>query len=469
MGKIFKNPTLFFLLIIFILGAALRFYRLSEMTPFDFDQEYAANFAYRVINDYPIQLIGQGLSFEGLFLGPLYFYYLTPFYILTNLHPIGGAIGSVFLGLITIGVYFFTVKEIFGVRAGLVAAFFRAVLFSFIASDWAVTPAYSSDVIVVLTWLHFYKIWQGRLYFLPSLGLLFGFYTSFHPILLPFFLVFIALIFLRLGFFIQKKLFKPKYILLSFVAFIIPILPLLMFEYLRNFFDMKNLLVFKPASGTNIVTIETFFHYLRVVFTEPYHYLTSTLIPLESVLTTILIIVVILAVRGTGFWKDSFHKIMLPVSFVTFLLVFLRFPLRVPEYYFLGLYVLTIIYLAATISLLLKKRLLPIFILVIFIILSVNFYYLNQSWNNPKKITLYHKDQIVQKILETQGENQEFFVSFITELGWKNGYDYLFKYYKRLPQTKEAKPPIYTIVVPAKLVKDDLDFKSGDIGLILPK
>jgi len=37
-----------------------------------------------------------------LFVGPWYFYFLVPFYALSGLHPLGGAIGSVVLGLITI-------------------------------------------------------------------------------------------------------------------------------------------------------------------------------------------------------------------------------------------------------------------------------------------------------------------------------------------------------------------------------
>ena len=44
-----------------ILAAFLRFYRLPEMAPFDFDQEYAANFAVQV-KEYPIRLIGQLLT-----------------------------------------------------------------------------------------------------------------------------------------------------------------------------------------------------------------------------------------------------------------------------------------------------------------------------------------------------------------------------------------------------------------------
>ena len=74
--KIFKNNFLLFLIL--IMAVILRFYRLSEMASLDFDQEYASNFAYRVLREFPIQMIGQGLSVQGLFMGPWYFYFLVP-------------------------------------------------------------------------------------------------------------------------------------------------------------------------------------------------------------------------------------------------------------------------------------------------------------------------------------------------------------------------------------------------------
>mgnify|MGYP001585352127 CR=1 FL=1 len=131
-----SNKKVYLLLtLILLLGAIVRFYRLPEMASFDFDQEYASNFAYAVLKEYPIQLIGQGLSVQGLFMGPLYFYYLVPFYALTNLHPIGSFIGSVILGLITILVYFWVAKKMFGETAALTIGFFRTILFSFVGTE----------------------------------------------------------------------------------------------------------------------------------------------------------------------------------------------------------------------------------------------------------------------------------------------------------------------------------------------
>lgn len=139
------------LFIILVVSAILRFYKLPEMVNFDFDQEYASNFAYAVLKEYPIQLIGQGLSIQGLFMGPLYFYYLVPFYALTNLHPIGGYIGSVILGLLTIFVYFWVGKKMFGTEAGLIAAFLRGLLFSVFGGTISGSKNYLNTFLEYLT------------------------------------------------------------------------------------------------------------------------------------------------------------------------------------------------------------------------------------------------------------------------------------------------------------------------------
>ena len=48
------------------------------------------------------------------------------------------------------------------------------------------------------------------------------------------------------------------------------------------------------------------------------------------------------------------------------------------------------------------------------------------------------------------------------------GFDYWFKLYDCVPQDKEPKETVYTIVIPKSLSLDGLNLESGDIGLILP-
>lgn len=459
-----NRSMLLSLLLIISIGAMLRFYKLADMSQFEFDQEYAANFAYTVIKDYPIQLIGQGLSVQGLFMGPLYFYYLVPFYALFNLHPIGGAVGSVILGLFTILIYFWVGKNLFGVKTGLTLAFLRAALLSYLGVDWLVTPAFSSDLTVLLTWFCFYKYWYGQTKYIIPIFFLFGLYTSFHPILFPFYFVFLMII-------IIKRIFpKIKEFLIALVAGIIPLLPLIKFEIDHSFLEVKLLFKF---SSEHIVRetkdLNSLFNFLKVEVTGPLSILlsdygSSWLIPTSII---ILIIMVFIALLRIAFWTKSFHLIMLITTFVIFTLYYFLLPTHVPEYYFMPVTTLLFIYIVATANLLLNLKYKFLFYLAYIFIFIWNFNYLKSSWSSTSLKNLSQKDTIVREIISRQPENSQFFVSYIMPFGANTGYAYLFKVYNRVP-AKDVIQPLYNIVYPSSIVVDDIDFHSGSIGLLYP-
>lgn len=449
-------------LVILALATFLRFYRLPEMASFDFDQEYAANFAYSVLKEYPIQLIGQGLSVEGLFMGPLYFYYLVPFFFFSNLHPLGGFVGSAILGTITVAAYFFVGKSLFGVKAGLIAVFIRAVIFTELLHDWAMTPAYSSELLVLLTWWIFYKYWEGEVKYLPLLGLIFGLYTSIHPILFPFYLVFLALLL------IKRKLPNFKTLALSFTTFIIPLLPLIIFEFFHQFWEVRTLIsFFNGASGGGLHYPSLYFKFNIAEFQR---ILSFHFIPAPTFLIIFLFIFLLLVIQKPGFWKNKFHSTLPLITYFIFLIYYALFPKKIPEYYFLALTSLAIFYTGATLSLLKKSKIsLIILTLILVNITYVNFQQIWERWNNSSLITLANKDFIVKEILKNQPKDQEFFVSYIKYPGWNTGFDYLFKLYGQIPQTREASPPVYSIVIPKFLSPGNLKAISGNIGLILPE
>jgi len=457
--QIMRYKLLFFLII--ILAIFLRFYRLPEMAPFDFDQEYAANFAYSVLKTFPVQLIGQGLSVEGLFMGPFYFYLLVPFFALSNLHPLGGAVASSIFGIVIVFAYFWAGKQIFGTKAGLIAAFIRAILFNELLHDWSAAPAYSSELLVLTVWYIFYKYWQGETKLSPLLGLIFGLFTSIHPILFPLYIIFLILLL------IKRKLPGFKITVLSFFAFLLPQIPLLIFESLRNFYEVKILLAF-GGSGRGLQYPSLYFKFNMA---EIQRILNLQIIPPETFTVVFLGILVVLAFKKVAFFRNNFHASMLILTYFVFIIYYALFPKKVPEYYFLTLTTLAILYTGALLNLLAKKK---IFIALLAVLLANifwgNFQAIMGRWENGSLMNLSHKDAIVKEILKNQPKNEEFFVSYIKYYGWNSGFDYLFKLYGQVPQTREAKPPVYSIVIPRFLVSEaDMDFTSGNIGLILPK
>lgn len=437
------------------------------MAPFDYDQAWAANFAYRIIHEYPIQFIGQGLSVEGLFMGPIGFYLLTPFYLLTNLHPLGGSIGAVFFGLLIIASYFFVGKELISKEAGLVAAFIRTITYLEISNDLNPAPLTISELLVIWLWWAFYKYWHGQKKALILIAIILGLFTSMHPVHLPFYLV--VPIFL-----IAKRSWPGfKNILLSVIGFFIAISPLLIFQFLHNFLEAKRFIdLFTKPSGEP-KTIANLIHWAQFNLEEISRVLTIDIAHKEYIGLLVLIIFSILVWKRVGFWKDKFHASVSILVIAIFLIYYgLLLPKNVTEYYFLALRVLVILYVGASLSLLIMKKnyiTTTLLGLILIYLTIVNFSSLQKEWDNPSKVSLYHKDFIVSEIIKRQPQNQVFYVSYISNLGWNFGFDYLFKYYGKIPQTIEAKPPIYTTVIPKSLSAGSLDIVSGNIGLILPK
>ena len=462
--KSLNNHYLF--LIILIIAAALRFYRLPEMAYFDFDQAYAANFAYDVLREFPIRMIGQGLSVEGLFMGPLYFYFLVPFYVLFNLHPLGGAVGSVFLGLGIITAYYFIGSRLFGKPAGLIAAFLGAILFRELESDWSVTPAFSSKLLVLITWYCFYQYWQGKTRYLPLLGLVFGLYFSFHPVLFPFYLVFLIL------FFIKRKLPNLKTFLLSLIAFIVPITPLILFEFLHNFLEVRRLfgLIMGSKLPSTASSLTKLLNYATLVLSEPQNLLGLNLHPPVLLSGLLLLMVVIFTIRRVSFGKESFHWLMLLVTLLVFILYYFFLPVHVPEYYFIAPVVILFFYFSAVLGFWTTRPLGKIGVIVfltwVTLINIQNLYF--SKWTNPSLITLAHKDAIVKAIIKEQPQNEPFFVSYLNIPGWNFGFDYFFRLYGYKSEDKGVENAIYTIVIPKFLSIDSIDFSSGNIGLIYP-
>jgi len=455
------------LLAIFLIGTFLRFYRLPEMASFDFDQECASNFAFSVLREFPVQMIGQGLSVQGLFMGPWYFYFLVPFYALSGLHPLGGAIGSVVLGLITIIAYYYFGNKIFGKPTGLIAAFFKAVLFRNLVDDWSITPAFSCGLMVIVTWYCLYKYWQGEIKHLPLLGFVFGLFTSFHPILFPFYFVFLII-------FVIKRIFPNfKIFLLTVIAFVFPLVPLIAFECLHRFTEVKLLLeIFttpRMISGGS-----SFFSKLAsfslIILGGPQYILGLKFYPGYLLSAIILGILLFFTIKKIHIWKDNFHLWATIITFLTFIFYYSFFPVPVISYYLSAPVTLFVFYLAGILGYLsTNKYLRPFVVIFLICLVFVNFKILiNERWLNPSLITLSHKDKIVKVILEKQPKEKDFFVSYLTSPGWNFGFNYLFKLYGRIPEDKAVNNYIYTIVSPKQLSPDSINFSSGNIGLIYP-
>lgn len=432
------------------------------MANFDFDQEYASNFAYSVIHNHQKLLIGQGLSVQGLFMGPWYFYYLTPFFALTALHPIGGFIGSCLLSLFGIVVFFIVASKLFNEKVGLIGAALASVGFSSLNSSWSMVPSYSSEVVVLVVWYCLYRYWRSDTKLFPLMFLCFGLFTSFHPILFPFYFVFLII------FIIKRRLPKLNEGVLSLLTLLLTTFPLILFEIFHNFLEIKLLLHLEGSSSPK--SLDLLLSYLKVIFNSPGQSLKIQFVSAETISILAVTALITLIMKRVSYFKDSFHPTALLTTFLVYIVYYFLYPGHVPEYYFNGLSVLFSLYFAAALGLLLKLKRGPLFLGVILLGVALsNFYLIYKRWNDPSLTTLGKKDFIVKEIIRREGSSKDFYVSYISAPGWGSGFNYLFTLYGYNSSGKYPKPPIYTIVVPKSYAPGNLDVTSGNIGLILPR
>ncbi len=453
-----RRPHIIFLGIL-VLALALRVYNLPHNVNFDFDQEFAATFATDVIK-FPIRMVGQSLSVQGLFDGPFYFYLMTPFFMLTHLHPLGGFLGSAIFGVAIVAAYYFVLREVFDEKTALLAAFIRAVLFTKITQDLYLNPAFSAEISVLLTWFCFYKYWKGDTRFLLPLAFIFGMYTSLHPVLFPFYLVFI------LVFLIKRKLPSLKIFLASVALFILPVSPLILFEYFRKLTEIKALFSVNHSGDIETRGLQTVLNYLNLYFNYPISLL-GAVVPKVwqlSYLTLIWGLILLAAGKRIGFWKVNFHLVFFVLTVLAFTFYYYVLKTHSPEYHFLGVEILFFIYFVATVSLLFKKfkQLPPA---IAFLLFAINFSSLHAFWNRSFHISLYDKDRIVKEISKKEKGNNNINIYNKIDFGQQYGLGYLERWYHLDPH---GGSPTYIIVIPTN-GKDKYALKSGQVGLIIQK
>jgi 4-amino-4-deoxy-L-arabinose transferase-like glycosyltransferase len=176
----------------------LRFYQLPERAMLGWDQADSAWAANSILHENPIRL--EGVPIKGnasMFMGPLYYYLITPFYFFTKLDMIASPIFAGAVSVVNFGIFYYATKKLFDTKIALVASFLYSFSMSVLLTD-KVQAAYV--LIPILSYVIFYFLYkivtgyeENIVYLVAAIGLGFHFHftTIFYlPIILltlPFF------------------------------------------------------------------------------------------------------------------------------------------------------------------------------------------------------------------------------------------------------------------------------------------
>lgn len=170
-----RNPLEFkVLLIILVVGAFFRLYRISEYMTFLGDEGRDVIVVRRLLVNFDLILIGPGTSIGNMYLGPLYYYMMAPALLLFNFSPVGPAAMVALLGIATIFFVWYVAREWFPASLKLRGTAFSTVNIGALvaAGLYAISP-------VVITYSH--SSWNPNIMPFFALLCIYGIWRAWSP------------------------------------------------------------------------------------------------------------------------------------------------------------------------------------------------------------------------------------------------------------------------------------------------
>ncbi len=230
---------------ILILGAFLRLYKIGDYMTFLGDEGRDVLIVRNLLVKADPILIGPGTSVGGMYLGPLYYYFMAPFLLLSNFNPVGPAIGVAFLGIITIYLVYDVSNVWFGKAQAIVSSLFFAIsptVINYSHSSWNpnIMPFFA-----LLAIFSIWKVWKEKKYsFLFLTAISFAFILNSHylgVLILP--VIFI--------YWIKSKV-PLKYTFYSLLIFAFLMSPLPIFDLRHGFMNFNALSSFLNSGNNNL-------------------------------------------------------------------------------------------------------------------------------------------------------------------------------------------------------------------------
>ncbi len=238
MEKIKKFIYQYWLIILLtIIGAVLRLYRIEASLQFLGDQGRDVIVLRNLWVKHDLPFIGPVTSVGSFFLGPLYYYLMAPFLLLANYNPVGPAIATAFIGIITIPVLYLITRSMLSASAAAITCFLyalAAIPIEQTRSAWNPNPMPLAGLGIVFGFYQALKTKQPRWLWLSAFSL--GAALQLHYMIVflgPFILWQIILVFR------QKSLRRSLFY--WFLIIILLLFPLILFELKNNFINVRGL------------------------------------------------------------------------------------------------------------------------------------------------------------------------------------------------------------------------------------
>lgn len=450
-----KKITLGILILILLLSAFLRIYRISDYMTFLGDEGRDVMVVKSILQG-DITFLGPRSSAGDFYMGPAYYYMMTPFLWLFNYDPVGPAIMVALVSVATVFLLYVVGKRFFSTVAGLFAAALYAVsplVINYSHSSWNpdVLPFFAL-LIIYMTYKAISSVPSWR-YFLLT-GVLIGISLQLHYLAL--FLVIVVAVYIFIAEWLLHERIQIastiKHYLTLFVGFLIGLSPLLAFEVRHDFPNIRGIYIFifgdtvqKGYEGNATFlsnVIEVFFRlFAKLLFVFPAF---DTLPGLPALTVQlwggIAVVVAVASLVALYFVKSKYVKILLALWLFICVFLFGFYKKEIFDYHFMLLLPLPFLLvgnLFAKVYYLKSKKkhhmLWPTVSLVAFSALLLFNLFNSPFKNEPNR----QKNQIktISEFVLSKTDNKPFNFALITPGNSDHGYRYYFDILGHTPVT----------------------------------
>lgn len=418
-----------------------------------------------IVINHHFRLIGQLTSAPGIFIGPYFYYLLVPFFILSHMDPVGANGAALLIGLATIFSFYFVLSKLFSREAGLIGAFLYATLLVTVGADRWVVPTITTYLWSIWYLYIIVLLSRGNFTKLFLLGILIGLIWDVHIALLP------TLLAIPISIISSKKFPTPKQSLKALTGFLIVSIPLFGFELRHHFQQTFGLInnFFAPKVGSAGL------YKLQLVFGMVVKNTGSLLFAPQSFgLSVNILFVIALLLSPVILVKKkilSSREILPLYGWIAGVVLFFSISSSpISEYYFANINVIFLTIISLFLSHLYKNKLFKSVILILFTVLLIknSYFLISQSYYNKG----YVEKKAVVKFISEDANARGFpcvGISYITTPGENVGFRYLFYLEGTHLVHPSLQVPVYNIVIPDELSKDEVKLKFGHIGIIPPE
>lgn len=460
-----KRPYHLILGVILLTGLFFRTFQIMERFTFAHDGDLYSWIVKDIVVNHHFRLIGQLTSAEGIFVGPLFYYLLIPFFLVSNMDPVGVTLLGVLIGVLTVISYYFVLSKLFNKTVGLVAAFLHAILTSTVDFDRWIVPTLPTKLWAIWYLYALIMTSRGNNFSFALLGILIGLIWHIHMVLLP------ALFAIPLSFLISRKFPNIKQILLFSISLIITSLPLIIFELRHNFLQTISLFnnFITPHEGSVglpklITVLEMIAKNVNFLFFEPQSLPQNFKLPFLFIILALPIL----------FLKRKLLNLTEVTSlagwFVGIILFFTFSSTLISEYYFTNLEIIFITIASLLFTHILKSSKIGLFFVIFIfgIVLFKNTIFFVEL--KPYPVGYIYRKAVADYITE-DAKSKGFpciGITYITMPGENVGFRYFF-YLNNVHLIHPSNSvPVYNIVLPFHYSLNEVKKRFGVIGIIPP-